>query len=47
MHMKVDGEDGFPWLLMAVRESSQFGPNELVFGHSVCSPMLNPVVILL
>lgn len=43
-HMKADWEDGLPWLLMAAREASQestgFSPNELVFGHSVRSPML-------
>lgn len=42
-HMKGDWEDGLPWLLMSAREASQestgFSPNELVFGHSVRSPM--------
>ena len=35
-------EEGLSWLLLAsrevVQESTNFSPNELVFGHNVCGP---------
>ena len=37
-----DWEEGLPWLLLAIREvvqeSTDFSPNELVFGHAVRGP---------
>lgn len=38
-----DWEEGLPWLMLAAREVTQestgFSPNELVFGHTVRSPL--------
>ena len=41
--LKVDWEEGLPWLLLAAREvvqeSTGFSPNELVFAHTVRGPL--------
>lgn len=41
--MEGDWEDGLPWLMLVAREvvqeSTGFSPNELVFGHTMCSPL--------
>lgn len=44
MDLNQDWEEGLPWLLLAaieiVQESTEFSPNELVFGHTVRGPLI-------